>query len=61
LAALGSQVQNIVFLTKHINTSVPIAQPAWQAVVLGRLSLSMFLWLPTKSHFTFVLLKYFTG
>ncbi len=42
LAALVSQVQNIVFLAVHyLNSFFPIAQQAGQAVVLGRLSLSM--------------------
>jgi hypothetical protein len=42
LAALVGPVHNIFFLTVHY--LFPIAQQAWQAVVLGRLSLSMYLW-----------------
>jgi hypothetical protein len=45
LAACSSQhstVQNIIFLAAHVFTSlVPIAQQPGQAVVLGRLSLSL--------------------
>ncbi len=38
LAALVSQVQNIIFLTAHFFTLlVPITQQPGQAVVLGRL------------------------
>jgi hypothetical protein len=45
LAALGGPV-HIFFLTIHsFNAFVPIAQQAGQAAVLGRLSLSMCLWL----------------
>ncbi len=46
LAALVGQAQNVdfVFLTVYFfNSFVLIAQQAWQGVVLGRLSLSMFL------------------
>ena len=42
LAALVGPVQNIFFLTVHyFNSFFPIAQQAAQAVVLGRLSLSI--------------------
>jgi hypothetical protein len=42
LSALVCPVQNIFFLTVHyFNSFIPIAQQAGQAVVLGRLSLSM--------------------
>ncbi len=47
LAASVSPVQNIFFLTIHLhyfNSFVPIGQQAGQAAVLGRLSLSMCLW-----------------
>jgi hypothetical protein len=47
LAALVGPVQTtcICFLTVHyFNSFVPIAQQAGGAVVLGRLSLSMWLW-----------------
>jgi hypothetical protein len=45
LAALSSPVQNNFFLTVHyFNFFVLIAQQARQAAVLGRLSLSMCLW-----------------
>ncbi len=44
---LVEPVQNTFFLTVHyFNSFVPIAQQAGQAAVLGRLSLSMRLWLP---------------
>jgi hypothetical protein len=46
LAALVDPVQNIFFLAVHYFYSfVPIAQQAGQAVVLGRLSLIMRLWI----------------
>jgi hypothetical protein len=43
LAVLVGTVQNMFFLTKkhYPNSFVPIAKQAWQAVVPGRLSLSM--------------------
>jgi hypothetical protein len=42
LAALGSPVQNIIFLAAHFFTLlVPIAQQLRQAVVPGRLSLCL--------------------
>ncbi len=42
LAALVSPVQNIIFITVHFFTLlVPIARQPGQAVVLGRLSLSL--------------------
>ncbi len=45
LAALIGPVQFFFFLTLHyFNSSIPIAQQARQASVLGRLSLSMCLW-----------------
>ncbi len=45
LAAQVGPVQNILFLTVHcFNAFVPITQPAGQAAVLGRLSLSMCTW-----------------
>jgi hypothetical protein len=45
LVALVSPVQNIFFLAVHyFNSLVPITQQARQAAVLGRLSLSMYLW-----------------
>jgi hypothetical protein len=51
LAALVGPVQNIFFLTVYYFISfLPIAQQAWQAVVLGRLSLNMCLW-PGRSDF----------
>jgi hypothetical protein len=47
LAALVRQVQNIFFLTVYyFNFFFPIGQQAGPPVVHGRLSLSMFLWLP---------------
>ncbi len=65
LSCLGCSsrpVQNMFFLTVHyINTFVPIAQPAGQAVVLGRQSLSMCLrsallnW--SVGHFCYHVLK----
>ena len=46
LAALVGTVQNIFFLTvDYFNYFFPIAQQAGQAAVLGRLSLSICLWL----------------
>jgi hypothetical protein len=40
LSALVGPLQNIFFLTVHyFNAFVPIAKQAWQAAVLGRLSL----------------------
>jgi hypothetical protein len=45
LAALVDPVQNILFLAVHYNTFVPMAQQAGQTVVLGRLSLSVCLWM----------------
>jgi hypothetical protein len=46
LAALVSTVQNIFFLTVHyFNLCIPIGLQAEQAVLLGRLSPSMCLWL----------------
>ncbi len=43
---LSAQSKIFFFLTVHcFNSFVPIAQQAGQAVVLGRLSLSMYLWL----------------
>ncbi len=45
LAALVSPVQNIIFLTVHFFTLVvPIAQQPRQVVVLGRLSLCLWLY-----------------
>ncbi len=45
-AAPVGQVHNIFSFTVHyFNSFVPIAQQAGQTVVLGRLSLSMCLWL----------------
>ncbi len=45
LAALVDPVQNMCFLTVHyFNSFVPIAQQSGQAVVLGRLSLIMCVW-----------------
>jgi hypothetical protein len=45
-AVLVGPVQHIFFLVVHyFNSFVPIAQQAEQAVVLGRLSLSMCLWI----------------
>ncbi len=42
MAALVGPVQNICFITVHyFNSCIPIAQPAGQTAVLGRLSLSM--------------------
>ncbi len=44
LVALVGPVQNMFFLTVHyLSSIVPIVQQAGQAVVMGRLSLSMFL------------------
>jgi hypothetical protein len=44
-AALFGPGQYNFFLTIHyFHSFVPIAQQAWQAAVLGRLSLSMCLW-----------------
>jgi hypothetical protein len=46
LAAIVGPIQNILFLTVHyIQFLCPIVQQAGQAAVLGRLSLSMGLWL----------------
>ncbi len=45
LAVLVGPVQKNFFLTVHyLNSFIPIARQAGQAVVLGRLSLSMCLW-----------------
>jgi hypothetical protein len=41
LAALVGPVQNIFFAVHYFNSLVPIAQHTGQAVVLGRLSLSI--------------------
>jgi hypothetical protein len=46
LSGLVGLVQNIFFLAVHyFNSFVPIAQQTGQAVLLGRLSLNMSLWL----------------
>jgi hypothetical protein len=46
LDALVGSIQNIFFLVLHyLNSFAPLAQQAGQTVVLGRLSLSMCLWL----------------
>jgi hypothetical protein len=51
LAALVGPVQNIFFLTVHyFNSFVPIARQAGHAAVLGRLSLSMCLWVELLVH-----------
>jgi hypothetical protein len=45
LSTVVSQLQNIIFLTAHFFTVLGlIAQQAWQATMLGRLSLSVCLW-----------------
>ncbi len=45
LAALVIPIQNIICITAHFLTLlVPITQPPGQAVVLGRLSLCLWLW-----------------
>jgi hypothetical protein len=45
LAALFGPVQNVFFLIVHyLNSFVLAAQQAGQAVVLGRLSLRLYLW-----------------
>jgi hypothetical protein len=50
LAALVGPVQNIFFPNLHYNLFVPVVQQAGQAVVLGRMSLSMCLWLKRKGQ-----------
>ncbi len=51
LPALVGQVQKIFFLTvRYLKSFVPIAQQAGQAVVSGRLSLNVCLWLEIKKQ-----------
>jgi hypothetical protein len=57
-AALVGPVQNILFLAHFITFCVPIAQQPGQAVVLGRLSLGICLWIYINELHAYCLVIY---